>query len=108
MGLAVLTTVLGVSTTLHMNELSSRMSVASQKGQEMLSGMAMRMTEMGVSDPTAASRKVIHYLLMKDAATLAFGDAFAALSLCCFFAAFGALFVRPAPNMFMAQPVDDH
>lgn len=108
MGLAVLTTVLSVSTTQHMSELSSRMSVASQKGQEMMAGMAMRMTEMGVSDPTAASRKVIHYLLMRDAATLAYGDAFAALSLCCFFAAFAAFFVKPAPNLYAAQPVEDH
>jgi hypothetical protein len=69
MGLAVLTTVLSTSTKLHMNELSSRMTVASQRGQEMLSGMAMKMTEMGVSDPAAASRKVLQSLLMRDAAT---------------------------------------
>jgi DHA2 family multidrug resistance protein len=70
--------------------------------------MAMKMTEMGVSDPAAASRKVLQSLLMRDAATLAYGDAFTALAICCFFAAFGALFVRPAPNMFVAQPVEDH
>ena len=108
MGLAVLTTVLSTSTKLHMNELSSRMSVASQKGQEMLSGMAIKMTEMGVSDPAAASRKVLQSLLTRDAATLAYGDAFTALALCCFFAAFGALFVQPAPNLYSAQPVEDH
>ena len=108
MGLAVLTTVLSTSTKLHMNELSSRMTVASQKGQEMLSGMAMKMTEMGVSDPAAASRKVLQSLLTRDAATLAYGDAFTALALCCFFAAFGALFVQPAPNLYSAQPVEDH
>ena len=38
----------------------------------------------------------------------AFGDAFAALSLCCFFAAFAAFFVKPAPNLYAAQPVEDH
>ena len=108
MGLAVLSTALTQSTAKHMNELSARLSVASVKGQDLLRGMAARMADIGVSDPAAASRKVVHQLLMRDAATLAYGDAFTLLALACFLAAFAALFVRPAPSLYAPAPVDAH
>ena len=107
MGMAVLSSTLVVATRVHINEISSRMSVASVQAQDMIAGMAERMTQMGLADPASASRKVLKMAITRDASTLAYGDAFTVLAVVCFLAAFAAVFIKPAPSVF-AVPVESH
>jgi DHA2 family multidrug resistance protein len=107
MGMAILSNTLVVATGVHMNEISSRMSVASLQAQDMMAGMAQHMSELGLTDPAAASRKVLKSVIMRDASTLAYGDAFTVLALVCFLAALAAIFIKPAPSLYTA-PVESH
>jgi DHA2 family multidrug resistance protein len=62
---------------------------------------------MGLSDPAAASRKVLNMVISREASTLAYGDAFTVLAVICFLAALAAIFIKPAPSVF-AVPAESH
>jgi DHA2 family multidrug resistance protein len=61
----------------------------------MLSGLTQRFAQMGVSDPEGAAYKAMHYMISQKAQILAFGDAFAFMSVCAVAAALLALLARP-------------
>ena len=75
-GLAMLSTLLTIKTREHLVELSARVSQASQQSQDMLAGLTNLMLQRGVADPDGAAYKAFSMLLRKEAAVLAFGDAF--------------------------------
>ncbi len=106
-GLAALSSILGQGTREHVGEISARMSAADPQSASMLTGLVQRMTEMGVADPEGAARKAMSFIVERQAMTLAFGEAFALLSVMVLLVAVVALFVdRPKPGI--ATPVEAH
>ncbi|MDQ0465256.1 DHA2 family multidrug resistance protein [Caulobacter ginsengisoli] len=96
MAMALISTTLATQTAVHMNELSAAMSTASGEAVAMMNGLTMRMQQLGVTDPQGAAYKAMHYILYQKAQLLAFGDAFALLSLGAVAAAFLSIFTAPA------------
>lgn len=94
LGLAVLSTVLTVQGRSHFSDLSSRISQSSVEGQALLEGLTRRMTENGVADPVGAANTAFAGIMERQAAILAFGDAFYALAASAALAAFFVLFAR--------------
>jgi len=92
-GLAFLNTSLTTNTAKHMGELTSAIPVSDTQMQDMLTGMAARMS--GSIDPDGAAMKTVYGMLNRQATTLAFGDAFAMLAIGCAFAACVTLFAQP-------------
>jgi DHA2 family multidrug resistance protein len=106
-GLAYLNTSLTTNTAIHMGELTSRISVTSTGMQNMMSGIAARMS--GSIDPDGAATKAIYGMLTRQATTLAFGDAFTLLAIGCACAAFVTLLSQPVkPGTGTPPPVDVH
>ena len=97
-GLAVLTTILSDQGALHLNELSSAMSVSSLQGQEMLAGLTSMMEAQGVANPEGAAHKFLGMALRRDAMILAFGDGFYFLALGCAFASLLGFIATPGKN----------
>ncbi|MGE5501376.1 MAG: DHA2 family efflux MFS transporter permease subunit [Ignavibacteriales bacterium] len=79
-GLAVLSSTLAQQQVVHFQEITSRLSYTDPGGLQMLSGLSARLETRGVAEPTRAALKMLHNVLQRDAATLAFGDAFALLA----------------------------
>jgi DHA2 family multidrug resistance protein len=104
MGLATLSSIVGQGTRQHMGEMSARMGASDPLSSSMLGGLVQRMTEMGVADPEGAARKAMSFIVEKQAMTLAFGEAFAALAVLTFVVGFIALFVERVPRAGIAQP----
>lgn len=96
-GLALLSTNLTTQTASHMTDLTSAISLSSQRAQAMMAGLEARMAGMGVADPTGAARKAFDMMISQQAQVLAFGDGFALLTVTCLCAALVALLARPAP-----------
>ncbi len=94
--MAYLSTTLTTQTAVHVNALSSRVTIASVEAQAMIAGLTERMAAKGVSDPAGAARKAFAYMLNKDATILAFGDGFTVLAIAGAAAAVLALLARPA------------
>ncbi|MCC5611772.1 DHA2 family efflux MFS transporter permease subunit [Nostoc sp. CHAB 5834] len=106
-GLAVLNTSLTTNTALHMSEMTQAIPSSSPGMQAMLSGMAARMS--GSIDPDSAALKAVWGMLNRQAATLAFGDAFAMLGIGCAACAVLTLLARPVkPGTGMPAPADAH
>ncbi len=105
-GLAVLNTSLTQNTALHLAELTSAIDQTHQGVRDMLAGMALRFS--GSIDPQASALKAIHGMLIKQATTLAFGDAFALLAIGCACAGFLTLLSRPAKPNPSTAPSDAH
>jgi DHA2 family multidrug resistance protein len=101
-GLAMLTTILGHQGAVHYADLAAAVSTANPVGQDMMAGLTGLMGESGMADPEGGARKAYSMLLHRQAAVLAFGDAFWFLSLGCWAAVVMALFVRPAKAPQMA------
>jgi DHA2 family multidrug resistance protein len=97
-GLAVLSTVLTHQTAVHMGDLTALVNAGSAGSQGMMAGLQEMMTEQGNPDPTGASYKAFDMLLHRNAAVLAFGDAFVLLAAGCWTAAALALFAKPSPQ----------
>jgi DHA2 family multidrug resistance protein len=91
MGLAMLTTVLGVETARHYSELAAAVPTGGY-GQDMLEGLTALMQERQVSDPEGAARKAMGMMLRRDAAVLGYADAFVFLSFGSFAAGALAIF----------------
>lgn len=100
-GMALLSTTLATQGAAHLQALSARVSLSNVQAQEMLAGLAMRMQQMGATDPEGAAYKAFHFMIQRQASVLAFGDAFALLSLGGIAAAFLALLSAPKK---VAQP----
>ena len=105
-GLAFLNTSLTSNTALHMSELTSGISQTRSGMQDLLAGIAARMS--GSVDPEGAAMKAVYGMLHRQATTLAFGDAFAMLAIGCAFAAFVTLLARPVKPQAGAPPVEAH
>ncbi|CAN5220007.1 DHA2 family efflux MFS transporter permease subunit [soil metagenome] len=105
-GLAYLNTSLNTNTTIHMGELTSRISQTSTGMQGMMAGIADRM--MGSANPEGAAMKALSGMLTRQATTLAFGDAFAVMAIGCVFAAVVTLMARPVKPNPGAPPMDAH
>jgi DHA2 family multidrug resistance protein len=108
MGLAFLSTVLTHQTAAHLTELSSAMSIANPASQEMLDGLGQMMAANGSADPDGAAHKAMWFLMRRQAATQAFGDAFLFLSLTCWAAVGLAFFATSRPATFSEQPQGAH
>lgn len=99
-GLAVLSTLLSRQTAVHYSELSAAVSTASTASQDLLAGLTALMQERGVVDAAGAARKAVGMMIHREAAVLAFADAFAFLACGTLFAATIALFTgRARANM---------
>ena len=107
-GLALLSTTLTNQTALHLNDLSSGVSIASAQSQAMVGGLTQRMAQLGVADPAGAAHKAFNGLLVKNATVLAFGDAFTLLALGCLIAAAASLFATPPTAAAAPPPSDSH
>jgi DHA2 family multidrug resistance protein len=94
-GMAIIASNLTSQGAVHMNDMTSRIDRSSIEGQAMLSGLTQRFAQMGVSDPEGAAYKAMHYMISQKAQILAFGDAFAFMSVCAVAAALLALLARP-------------
>lgn len=105
-GLAYLNTTLSTQTAVHMGELTSGIPQSDQKVQGLLLGLQERFAS--AMDPAAAAMKAMYGMLQKQATTLAFGDAFAALALACVFAAFVTLLSRPVRMAAQRGPSEVH
>ena len=105
-GLATLNTSLTSNTALHMSELTQSIPITSNAMQTMLAGMQERFA--GSVDPAGAAMQAINGMLMRQATTLAFGDAFAMLAIGCAIAAFITLLAKPVKPQAGAPPVDAH
>ncbi|MGQ3111402.1 MAG: DHA2 family efflux MFS transporter permease subunit [Brevundimonas sp.] len=105
-GLAMLNTSLTTNTALHMGELTSRISQGDQAMQEMIAGISALMANS--IDPEGAAMKAVNGILLRQATTLSFGDAFAALAVGCAFAAFVTLFAKPVKIPAGGPPMDAH
>ncbi|MBW8813794.1 MAG: DHA2 family efflux MFS transporter permease subunit [Caulobacterales bacterium] len=101
-GLAVLSTILSHQGAAHFLDLASAAGQANPTSQAMMNGLSEMMSAGGMADPDATARKAMSLLMHRQAAVLAFGDAFGALSLSCWAAAFLAFFARPGSPMAAA------
>jgi MFS transporter, DHA2 family, multidrug resistance protein len=102
-GLAMLSTVLGVQTRLHLTELSASLDPSSSRAVAMIEGMTARYAAQGVADPEGAAAKVMSMILHRQAALLAFGDAFFSLAATAAVAALLAFVAKPSPSMGQSQ-----
>jgi DHA2 family multidrug resistance protein len=66
------------------------------------------MTEMGVADPVGAARKAMAFMVEKQAMTIAFGEAFAALALMTGITAVFALTSKPLPAQTTQHVTEAH
>lgn len=105
-GLALLSTTLTEKTAAHLYELSARITASNQAAMDMIAGLTARMQELGAADPDGAAAKAFQGMIAQQATVLAFGDGFLLLALAAAFAAFAALFAKPAK--FTALPQDAH
>lgn len=94
-GLAVLTTVLAVSRSQHVSDLSARVSVARPIGQDMIMGLSQRLDEMGVANAMTAAEKMMSQMLYREALVLAFSDCYLVLTVAFLAAAAAALMAKP-------------
>ncbi len=94
-GLALLTTILSHQTAAHYMDLASASNMANANSAALLDGLTQMMTAGGLADPDAVARKAMGGMLHKQAAVMAFGDAFAFLAIGCWVAVGLALFTRP-------------
>jgi DHA2 family multidrug resistance protein len=107
MGLAMLATSITQQTALYYNSLSSSVTSGSAEAQGMMTGLAARMAQLGVSDPDGAARKAFSGFLQQQATVMAFGDSFTLLAIGCFVAAGVSLLAKPAKNA-PPPPSDAH
>ena len=108
-GLAFLTTIITHQQATHYTDLASAVSVANPQSQEMMDGLTQMMGASGLADPEGAARKAMGYLMHKQAAVLAFGDAFTFLALACWLAVGLAFFAsRGDPGQFGPQAEPAH
>jgi MFS transporter, DHA2 family, multidrug resistance protein len=105
-GLAILNTSLTTNTALHMVELTSAINQGDQAVRGLIAGMAQRFGD--TIDPAASAMKAVYGILMKQATTMAFGDAFALLGVMCAGAAFVTLLAQPVKAQAGAPPSDVH
>ena len=107
-GLAALTTILTNQTAVHMGDLTSAVSVANPASQDLLDGLTQMMTGGGLSNPEGAAHKAVWFLMRRQAATQAFGDAFVFLSLACWGAVGLSLFASKGNPLSKPQPQGAH
>jgi DHA2 family multidrug resistance protein len=105
-GLALLNTSLTQNTALHMSELTQAIPVTDQGMAGMLAGMQERFADS--IDPAGAAMQSVHGLLLRQATTLAFGDAFALLAISCAIAAVVTLMSQPVKAVPGGPSMDAH
>ncbi len=106
-GLAMLSTTITQQSALYYSDMSSKVAASDPQIQTMMAGLVARMQQLGVADPEGATFKAFYGMMFKQASVLAFGDAFAMLAMCGFFAAVVALFAAPSKNA-PPPPADAH
>ncbi|WP_397415186.1 DHA2 family efflux MFS transporter permease subunit [Phenylobacterium sp.] len=79
-GISIMSTVLFQSTAVHAQALASGVSASGALAQAFLGEMTQRMEVMGASDPGGAARKMIGFMIQRDAAVLGYIDAFAVVA----------------------------
>lgn len=79
-GISIMSTVLFQSTAVHAQALASGVSASGARAQAFLGEMTQRMEVMGASDPGGAARKMIGFMIQRDAAVLGYIDAFAVVA----------------------------
>lgn len=94
-GLAMLNTTINQESDRHFQELRGAMTASSSQAQDMLAGLTARMEALGVPRPDLAATAELSRILQQQAATLAFGDAFALIAVACAIAAVFALVAQP-------------
>ena len=102
-GLAMLTTILGVQSRVHLTELSARVDQGSHQARAMLENLTRLYVERGLPDPDAAAVKVMSLMLQRRAALMAFADAFFWLAVASAVAACLAFFAKPSPSMGQSE-----
>ena len=105
-GLALLATSITQQTALYYDDMSSKLTQGSAAAG-MMAGLAERMLQLGVSDPSGAARKAISGMLQQQATVMAFGDSFTLLAIGCFVAAVVSLLAAPVRNAPL-PPSDAH
>jgi DHA2 family multidrug resistance protein len=94
-GLALLTTILSHQTATHYADIASAASVANPMSTELYNAIVGMMTAGGAPNPEGAAAKAVGGMMHRQAAVLAFGDAFGFLALGCWFAMGLAFFAKP-------------
>jgi DHA2 family multidrug resistance protein len=107
-GLAMLTTILAHQGAVHYADIAAAVSTANPVGQDMMQGLSGMMSQSGMADPDGGARKAYGMLMHRQAAVLAFGDAFWFLSLGCWLAVVMALFVKPSKTPPYQGAGDSH
>lgn len=107
MGMALVSTVLGLSAARHYGDLSARLSVGNTSSQDFLQGLTTAMAERGAPDPEAAARWSVSGMLHGKAMVLAYGDAFAVMTIALLIAAALALFAAPPVGVNTRAPEPD-
>ncbi|HEX5377791.1 MAG TPA: DHA2 family efflux MFS transporter permease subunit [Phenylobacterium sp.] len=95
-GLAMVTTILSTNTATHYADLAAGVSQASAASQDMLAGLTTMLADSGAADPEGAGRKAFSMMIRREAAVLAFGDAFLFLAAGCAVAGVVSLLARPS------------
>lgn len=106
-GLAIVTTIVGVEARQQLVDQSARISVTDAQAAAMLQGLVARMQSMGVADPEGAARKAMAYMIQRNALTAAFAEGFVVVAMMTLFVF--AIFVagrpeRPPPYGASAAP----
>ena len=104
MGMALVSTVLGMRAASHYGDLTARFSAASTSSQDFVNGVIASMAERGAVDPEAAARWSVAGMLHGKAMVMAYGDAFAVLTVSLLVAAVIALFAAPPVSINTAPP----
>lgn len=102
-GLAMLSTILGVQARLHLTELSARVEQGSLQARGMIEGLTQLYAERGLADPAGAAAKALSMMLQRKADLMAFGDAFFWLAAASAVAACLAFLAKPSPSMGASQ-----
>lgn len=107
-GIAVASTMLNDRLNFHFERLAERASVGRPAVSALLQSQASLVTQAAgdALNGTKASLALLHALLMREALTLTFADAFLAVSLCFVIGLISAFFTKPAGNA--PPPPDAH
>lgn len=110
-GIAIMSTVLFQSTAAHAQALAAGVSATGARAQAFLEGMTQRMGAMGADDPGGAARKMIGFMIQRDASVLGYIDAFAVAAAGSVLAAVIGFLAAPAglraPTVAAPPPPED-
>jgi DHA2 family multidrug resistance protein len=103
-GLAMISTTLTVGARRHLVDLSSSVSQTNLEAQAFLARLTERMISRGVADPEGAAAAALSGMINRQAAVLAFGEAFMWMAAAALAAGVFALFANPPRTVLATVP----